>query len=39
MNFKFMPELQWRWGYPTALGVMGIIAIIMLMYFRRKKWL
>jgi len=39
MNFKFMPELQWHWGYPTALGVMGIIAIIMLMYFRRKKWL
>jgi len=39
MNFKFMPELEWHWGYPTALGVMVIIAIIMLMYFRRKKWL
>jgi magnesium transporter len=39
MNFKFMPELECRWGYPAALGVMGIIAIIMLVYFRRKKWL
>jgi magnesium transporter len=39
MNFVYMPELQWRWGYFTVLGGMTIIALIMLSYFRRKKWL
>jgi len=39
MNFAFMPELQWRWGYFVVLGLMLIIGITMLMYFRRKKWL
>ncbi len=39
MNFQYMPELHWRWGYPTVLGVMLLIAVLMLIYFRRKKWL
>ncbi|MDP8258458.1 MAG: magnesium/cobalt transporter CorA [Candidatus Aadella gelida] len=45
MNFdpsvsKFnMPELGWPFGYIFALGIMGVIAIGMLVYFRRKKWL
>lgn len=39
MNFKFMPELEWRWGYPAVLAVMVAVAVIMLIYFRRKKWL
>lgn len=39
MNFKYMPELQWPWGYPAALFVMAIIALGMLRFFRRKKWL
>jgi len=39
MNFKFMPELEWHWGYPAALGVMFGISIVMFIYFRRKKWL
>lgn len=39
MNFKYMPELDWKSGYPLALGVMGIIAVIMLIFFKRKKWL
>jgi magnesium transporter len=39
MNFKYMPELEWRWGYFAILGIMFSIAIIMLSYFRRKKWL
>ena len=39
MNFKFMPELEWHWGYPVAMLVMAAIAILMLVYFRRKKWL
>jgi len=39
MNFKYMPELEWRWGYPAALGLMAMIASAMLFFFRRKKWL
>jgi magnesium transporter len=39
MNFKYMPELEWRWGYFALWGVMIIIAIFMLIYFRRKRWL
>ncbi len=34
-----MPELNWRYGYPTVLGVMLMIAVGMLIYFRRRKWL
>ncbi|ATW27082.1 magnesium/cobalt transporter CorA [Candidatus Formimonas warabiya] len=39
MNFTFMPELKWHWGYPVIMGFMLIIAILMLFFFRRKKWL
>ncbi|HMK56052.1 MAG TPA: magnesium/cobalt transporter CorA [Dissulfurispiraceae bacterium] len=39
MNFKYMPELEWRWGYPTVLVVMLTIAACMLLLFKRKKWL
>lgn len=39
MNFKFMPELELRWGYPALLLVMAGIAAFMLAFFRRKKWL
>ena len=39
MNFENMPELKWRWGYAGALLVMIVVAVIMLMYFRKKKWL
>jgi magnesium transporter len=39
MNFKFMPELEWHWGYPTALIVMLVVVGFMVMYFRRKRWL
>lgn len=39
MNFKFMPELGWRWGYPLVWIVMMTIIIVMLVYFRKKKWL
>ncbi len=34
-----MPELNFYWGYPMALFVMAIIGFVMLVYFRRKKWL
>ncbi|HAA82147.1 MAG TPA: magnesium and cobalt transport protein CorA, partial [Thermotoga naphthophila] len=39
MNFEYMPELRWKWGYPAVLAVMGVIAVIMVIYFRKKKWL
>jgi magnesium transporter len=39
MNFVHMPELQWRWGYPMALGMMLISAIVPWLIFRWKKWL
>jgi magnesium transporter len=34
-----MPELSWPWGYPAALAIMASIAIGMLTYFRRKRWI
>ena len=39
MNFRRMPELVQPWGYPAVLIVMLVIALIMLVYFRRKKWI
>lgn len=39
MNFTGMPELAWKWGYPVALGVMGLLAGVLVAYFRRKNWL
>ena len=38
MNFRYMPELYWRWSYPLVLLVMLIIGGLMLIYFKRKKW-
>jgi magnesium transporter len=38
MNFRLMPELGWRWGYPAVIGVMLVVAIGMVIYFKRKKW-
>jgi magnesium transporter len=39
MNFKYMPELQWRIGYPLFWVVIIVIAGIMLIFFRKKDWL
>lgn len=39
MNFEYMPELKWRWGYFGCLIIMFACALSMLFYFRRKKWL
>jgi magnesium transporter len=38
MNFKNMPELEWRWGYAGVWGLMAVITGIMLLYFKHKKW-
>jgi magnesium transporter len=39
MNFKYMPELERRWGYPAVWLVFVVIGISMLIYFKKKKWL
>ncbi len=39
MNFRYMPELEWRWGYPVIIGVSVLIVICSLLFFRKKKWL
>jgi magnesium transporter len=39
MNFQYMPELGWRWGYPMVWLIMLAIGALMLVYFRRKRWL
>jgi magnesium transporter len=39
MNFKYMPELEWARGYPFALGLMLLSAILPFWYFKRKGWL
>ncbi|MFH0810127.1 MAG: magnesium/cobalt transporter CorA [Pseudomonadota bacterium] len=39
MNFRYMPELEWHWGYYMVLGIMFAIAALMLLFFRRRKWL
>ena len=39
MNFDYMPELHWRYGYPWALGLMVAISGALVLWFRRIKWL
>ncbi|GAB5468636.1 MAG: magnesium/cobalt transporter CorA [Rhodospirillales bacterium] len=39
MNFKDMPELDWPFGYPLALGLMIASAIVPYLFFKRKGWL
>ncbi len=39
MNFKHMPELEWRWGYPALWLVVVLIGASMLIYFKKRKWL
>lgn len=39
MNFQFMPELAWEWGYPFALGLMVVSAVLPYLYFKQRRWL
>jgi magnesium transporter len=39
MNFKHMPELEWKWGYPTVWIAVILIGVSMLTYFKKKGWL
>jgi magnesium transporter len=38
MNFEYMPELKWRWGYPAVLALMTGVAVTMLGFFRARGW-
>jgi magnesium transporter len=38
MNFHYMPEVSWRWGYFTTLAIMAILGIGMALYFKKKNW-
>ncbi len=38
MNFDYMPELKWDWGYFIVWFLMGLIFISMVLYFKRKRW-
>lgn len=39
MNFRALPELEWTFGYPMALGLMVLSAVLPILYFKRKGWL
>ena len=39
MNFDVMPELKWFFGYPLALALMVVSAVLPFWFFRRKGWL
>lgn len=39
MNFSSMPELDSPWGYPIALGAMGVFAFVLYRVFKAKNWL
>jgi magnesium transporter len=39
MNFQYMPELKWRYGYFSVLILMFLMIVAMLIYFKKKKWM
>ncbi len=39
MNFKYMPELDQRWSYPTVFGICVVIVLGSIIFFKKKKWL
>lgn len=39
MNFEYIPELKWRFGYFGLLGIMTLTTVLMLAFFKKKKWL
>jgi len=39
MNFKYFPELAWRWAYPVFWGVCALIGAGMFLFFKKKKWM
>jgi magnesium transporter len=39
MNFRHIPELGWRYGYPMALGLMGLSSLALYVMFKKREWL
>lgn len=39
MNFRYMPELDWRFGFPLSLGLMLASSVLPLLYLRRRGWI
>jgi magnesium transporter len=39
MNFRYMPELEWRYGYYAVLAFMALVAATMVYWFKRRGWL
>ena len=39
MNFEYMPELKWKWAYPALWVCFLVIPVVLMVYFRKKKWL
>lgn len=39
MNFKYMPELDWHYGYPLAIGIMAATTLGIWTWFRKRRWL
>ena len=39
MNFKYMPELEWEYGYAVGIALMFCSAVIPMLYFRKRGWL
>ena len=39
MNFRYMPELDWRWSYPAVLVVSVLIVVFCIVLFKKKKWM
>ena len=39
MNFRYMPELEWRYAYPVLTVLCVVIVIVCILWFKRKKWL
>jgi len=39
MNFEYMPELKWKWGYPALWGVFIGVSVFLLRFFKKKKWI
>jgi magnesium transporter len=38
MNFKYMPEIESPWGYPSVIALMIVVALVMLTYFKKRRW-
>jgi magnesium transporter len=39
MNFEWMPEIRWKYGYPVIILLMLVVFMVIYLWFRRRKWL